>query len=86
MAVKYQTDPVGFSKDLYEEWRIMHEGTIWYDTAGCLSGGMVGQANAVEITPITTRYNATHINIDYPYSGSSSDASLAGTTSTQPAL
>lgn len=82
--VKYETDPIGYSTDRYNEWLTMREGTIWYDTAACYGSSMIGDANKVDIYPITTRYNATSRNIDYPYRGF--DASLAGTTSQQPEL
>ena len=57
--VKWETDPVGYSTDRYNEWLAMRENTIWYDTAGCLSGGMIGNVNGVQIDPITPRYNTT---------------------------
>ena len=54
--VKYETDPIGYSTDRYNEWLTMREGTIWYDTAGC-HGTLIGDANQVDITPATVRYN-----------------------------
>lgn len=55
--VKYETDPIGYSTDRYNEWLKMRENTIWYDTAGCLGSSAIGMANVVDITPSTARWN-----------------------------
>lgn len=34
----------------YEKWEKTRD-VIWYDTAGCLTGAFVGQANSGTITP-----------------------------------
>lgn len=57
LQVKYETDPIGYSTDRYNEWLQMRENTIWFDTAGCMGDDFIGDVNYVEITPITTRYN-----------------------------
>ena len=38
----------------YEDWEKMHDGAIWFDTAGCkmLTGPHIGQANTVNINPL----------------------------------
>ena len=30
----------------WDEWETMHDGVMWFDTAGCLDGGFIGQVNA----------------------------------------
>jgi hypothetical protein len=34
----------------------MHDGTIWFDTAGCLSGDKIGDVNAAIVTPTTEKF------------------------------
>ena len=34
----------------------MHDGTIWFDTAGCLSGAKIGDVNAATVTPTTQKW------------------------------
>ena len=34
-----------WSEARWEEWETMHDGVMWFDTAGCLDGGFIGQVN-----------------------------------------
>ena len=35
-----------WSEARWDEWETMHDGVVWFDTAGCLDGGFIGDINA----------------------------------------
>ena len=44
------------SSKRYDEWNTMHDGVIWFDTAGCLSGAKIGEVNAATVAPTTRKW------------------------------
>ena len=44
-------DRTTWSGKRYDEWATMHDGTIWFDTAGCLTGSKIGEVNAATVSP-----------------------------------
>lgn len=34
-----------WSEAKWHEWETMHDGVVWFDTAGCLDGGFIGEVN-----------------------------------------
>lgn len=49
-AVK-DANRISYDAKKYEEWETMHDGTIYFDTAACEAGKMIGDANKVSINP-----------------------------------
>ena len=47
---------ISWSQKRYDNWNTMHDGTIWFDTAGCLAGAKIGDVNAVAVIPTTQKY------------------------------
>ena len=44
-AENYEEKTLTWSEARWDEWETMHDGVIWFDTAGCLDGGFIGQVN-----------------------------------------
>ena len=56
----------------------MHSNILWFDTAGCLDDGHIGDVNKVTIRPTTARYSKRPANTeDLCDSVESSDGSTA---------
>lgn len=53
---------IEWSSKQYEEWNTMHDGTIWFDTAGCLKGQKIGEVNSAGIFPKTRSLEAKYWN------------------------
>ena len=51
---------IEWSSKRYEEWETMHDGTIWFDTAGCLNANKIGEVNAAVVSPKTRSGVAVH--------------------------
>lgn len=45
---------IDWSAKRYSNWETMHDGVIWFDTAGCLNGRKIGDVNAVSVTATRT--------------------------------
>ena len=35
-----------WSEARWNEWETMHDNVLWFDTAGCLDGGFIGEVNS----------------------------------------
>ena len=44
----------------------MHSNIVWFDTSACLGHGHIGNVNAVQIRPSTTRYQRRGLGTDAP--------------------
>ena len=66
-------DRTTWSGKRYDEWATMHDGTIWFDTAGCLNGAKIGEVNAATVSPKTRDGDALKWN------NGSHSASTSGT-------
>ena len=55
-------DPIGYDADLFEEWKKMRDGTIYYDTAACMSGPHIGDVNAMTVSPNVRLAAAVTVN------------------------
>ena len=44
-AAKLDEGILTWSEARWDEWETMHDGVVWFDTAGCLDGGFIGMVN-----------------------------------------
>ena len=68
---------ISWSQKQYDNWNTMHDGTIWFDTAGCLAGAKIGDVNAVAVTPTTQKYKKIEAQSTNPLCPESSVDSTA---------
>ena len=47
---------LSWSSKKYDQWETMHDGVLWFDTAGCLSGSKIGDVNAAVVSSTSPRW------------------------------
>lgn len=50
-AEKRLTQRLAYNQEKYDDWNDWNDGMIWFDTAPCMSGPWVGDANAISVSP-----------------------------------
>lgn len=51
---KHRERILAWSEAQWSEWETMHENVVWFDTAGCLDGGFIGEVNKHKGGPNTS--------------------------------
>ena len=64
-------DPIGYDADRFEEWKKMRDGTIYYDTAACMNGPHIGDANYLYVNPAVRLASAVTVNGTTTYDSNS---------------
>ena len=66
LARSLENDPIAYYDDLFDEFRLMTEDTVWFDTGACLQGPKIGDINKVKAEATTPRYDTVVKNFTIP--------------------